>query len=968
MKLHPSSCIFATASLAAILVSHGAYAQVAAPAKLADEVEAVEEVVVTGTRLTNGFNAPTPVSVIGAAQIENRGAANIAEAVQEIPSFRPSGPTQGVSGTFSVGQSILDLRALGATRTLVLVDGHRHVPNNVNGTFDTNTIPVSLVERTEVVTGGASAAYGSDAVAGVVNFILRDKLQGLRGNLQYGISQQNDIPEWSGSIGFGTSFAEGRGHIIVGADASKNDMSGNMYNRDWGRKEPGLVPLSSTRPAGTPAFVIGNGTQYVLAPGSLITSCQRGTTVLSGAACPVNGLTFDASGTPYPFQFGPLVGTTLQIGPSGTAGNYGYNTATVATLKVGGDRRTFLTKANYQLTPNTKVFGQFSYGRFQVDSRGTHFTRNANTILINRDNPYIPASLAAQMDAGSINQIRMNRLNDDFGSADPHNENKFTEFAGGARGTVFGNWKWDASFVTGRSKFRYDIGGLAILPNYYAALYAVKDTSGNIVCGPMATNPNRTQLNALQLAALQSGCVPFNPFGLKSMSVAAWKYTTPRMFQFTDYARDSASANIAGEPFSTSAGPVSIAAGAEWRRDDVKVTVPSDIEALSIAQAWSAVNPRSGSGQIMVSEGYIEAGVPIVRDLPLMKTMDLNGAIRVTNYSTSGTVSTWKVGGTWEPSDSLRFRITRSHDIRAPNVPELFVKGNDSFGLRANPKTGVSAQLNGASLNNPALQPEEAETFTMGAIIQPTWKPLQGFRASIDYYNIQINNVISALSFTEVLDRYYMQGDTSVAQYISFDNSAIGFSRVDSPLLNLNKQKTDGVDIELAYRAPQDLVVPGRVSVSALGSWLDDLETFDAKGVGLGDLAGAIPEWRWTVNLTHDLGRLSTNIQVRTTSVFKYLITRVGPDDQSYNPSAANSINRNQFPAMAYTSLSARYAIINTPERRLEAYGVIDNLFDLDPPAGIWAVLSGLGTGGSGGYNPYDGIGRYFKAGIRFQY
>ncbi len=928
----------------------------------------VQEVVVTGSRLATGFTAPTPVSVMGSAQLEARGATAVADVVQEIPSFRPSGQTQGVSGTFSVGQSLLDLRGLGPTRTLVLVDGRRHVPNNVNGTFDTNMLPTSLVDRTEVVTGGASAAYGSDAVAGVVNFILRDRLEGFRGNLQYGVSGEGDTKETSGSIGYGRSFADGKGHIIIGGDLSKNDPSGFMSSRDWGRKQPGLVPLSA-RPAGVPAFVIADNAQYYLSPGSLVTSCTRGATVLAGAACPLNNTTFGPGGTPSILQNSGLVGSTLMVGPAGGGGqNYGYNTGSTSLMKVGGERKTFLTRASYDVTPNTTLWGQYSYGRFQVESRGTYFTRNSNTLFVNRDNPYIPAATAAQMDAQGITQLRMNRLNTDFGPVDPRNKNDFTEFSVGARGEVAG-WKWDASYINGSAAFTYDIGGLSLLPNYYASLYAVRDAGGNVVCGAAASNPNFAQLTVAQRAAQQPGCVPFNPFGPTSMSKAAYDYVNQRVSQHTDYDRDSASVNFSGEPFMLPAGPVALAVGGEWRKDTVRVTVPSTIEALSIAQAYFAVNPRSGSGEISVKEGYIEVGAPILRDVAFARSLDLNAAVRRTDYSTSGGVTTWKIGGTWDPTDFLRLRVTRSRDIRAPNVPELFVKGNDSFGLRTNPKTGVSAQLNSASLSNPNLDPEKADTLTAGVIFQPTWSFLNGFRASIDYYDIKIDGVIAAVSAVDVLNRYYIQNNQEYAQYITFDNSAIGFARVDSPLLNLNKQKTNGVDIELAYRAQEGMFgVPGRFSANALGTWLDDLETFDVAGVSLGDLAGAIPEWRGTVNLNYDLNRFSANLQARLNSKMTYLITRVGPNDPNYNPVNANSINDNIFPSIAYYSLALRYTVLQDDNHKLDVYGIIDNLFDKDPPGGSWAVLSGLGTGGSGGFNPYDGVGRYFKMGVRFQY
>ena len=178
------------AVLAVIIGAPAAFAQTAAPAAPlpeagpAPDAAAVGEIVVTGTRLATGFTAPTPVSVVGSAQVESRGAVNISDVVQEIPAFTPSGPTQGTSGTFAVGQSILNLRNLGATRTLVLVDGQRPTPNNSNGTFDTNMLPTSLIDHTDVVTGGASAAYGSDAIAGVANFVLKDHIDGVIGNVQ----------------------------------------------------------------------------------------------------------------------------------------------------------------------------------------------------------------------------------------------------------------------------------------------------------------------------------------------------------------------------------------------------------------------------------------------------------------------------------------------------------------------------------------------------------------------------------------------------------------------------------------------------------------------------------------------------------------------------------------------------------------------------------------------------------------
>ncbi|MDB5454398.1 MAG: hypothetical protein JWO33_2976, partial [Caulobacteraceae bacterium] len=448
---------FVTASVAALLAAGNAMAQEAT----AD----VEAVVVTGSRLqASGFTAPTPVSVLGAAQLEARAISSVGEAVSELPSFRPTGMAQAGGGTFTTGQNLLDLRGLGGTRTLVLVDGLRPTPNNVPGTFDTNMLPSALVDRTEVVTGGASAAYGSDAVAGVVNFILRDRMEGFKGNVQYGISQENDAKEVSGSLAVGHSLMDDRLHLIAGGEYSKQDPTGTIYSRGWGRSEPGVVNLT-TRPAGIPANIVGETSEYKLAAGGAITSCARGATILT-TTCPLNGTTFTPAGQPTPFIFGPLVGSNTMTAPAGAApgvGNYGTSPIRAYRMRAGGERKTLLGRATFDVTPNLSVWGQGYYGEYQVSSFGNLRVRNDNQIFIDRNNPYIPAATAAAMDAQGITQIRMNRVIGEVGSADIDNLDKTRQFIGGAKGTVFGDWKWDAAFVNGRSDFTYDVDGLPLL-------------------------------------------------------------------------------------------------------------------------------------------------------------------------------------------------------------------------------------------------------------------------------------------------------------------------------------------------------------------------------------------------------------------------------------------------------------------------------------------------------------------------
>jgi iron complex outermembrane receptor protein len=960
--------LLTTASVLALFGAGAAHAQ--APAADGAELEAI---VVTGSRLSSGFTAPTPVTVIGAQQLETRALSSVGEALNEAPAFRPGGLSQAGGGTFTTGQQQLDLRGLGATRTLVLIDGQRPTPVNVDGTYDVNMIPTNLIDRTEVVTGGASAAYGSDAVAGVVNFILRDRLEGIRANVQYGTSQESDATELSGGIAIGRAFLDGRLHIIAGGDYSNQDPTKTLYSRDWGEREPGVVNLAA-RPAGIPANIVGYGSEYQLAPGGLITGCTRGATVLqaippSATACPLYGTTFDSNGRPVPFQFGPYVGsnTMFVLNPTPGQNNYGVSPIAGYRMRAGGERKNFLTRATFDVTPNLTVYGQFQYGWFQVTSYGNVRVRNNNQIFINRDNPYLPAALATQMDAQGITQIRMNRVLNEFGVANPRNRNKTRQFTVGARGTLFESWRWDASYATGRTEFDFQVFGTPQLPNFYASIYAVRNPQGQIVCGPTETNPNRTLLTAAQLALISPGCQPTNLFGSGSLQQSAIDYFMPgAMQQFTVFDRDSANLNVSGELFQLPAGPIVAAVGAEWHKDSVVVTVDPRTEALSRAQAFFVVNPLPGVGELSAKELYGEIGIPVFRDVGF-DALDLNAAVRRTDYSTSGGVTTWKVGATWDINDDLRFRATRSRDIRAPNITELFIRGNDSNGVRVNPLTGVSAQLNGSTAPNPNLTPEIANTFTGGVVFQPSF--FSGLRFSADYYSIKIRDVIGSLAFNEVLERYFLRGDQDMARFITLDNSAIGFSRVESPRYNLSSQIVSGIDVELAYRAPENVYgIPGQFNFSALGSYLDQLETFDEKGNTLGNLAGYIPKWRWNFTVDYTLGRFGTSLQARTFTKVRYRLDRIGPDDPTYSPALTNSVNRNVFPGLTYFNLSARYNVIDSNGRRLQAYGVIDNLLDRDPPGGAWGIFTTQGQGGSAGYNPYDGVGRYFKVGLRLQY
>jgi len=938
------------------------------PSATAADDDAVKDIIVTGSRLqANGFTTPTPVTVIDQDQLKSRGATDVQDVLMEIPAFRGvTGARQTTGASYAVGQGLLDLRGLGPKRTLVLVDGERHVASNADGTFDTNVIPSALIDRIDVVTGGASAAYGSDAIAGVVNIVLNEKLQGIRGTMQFGTSQRWDAKEGLFNVAAGTGFAGGRGHIVFGLDYSHDDPAGTEYSRGWGRKETALISLPASRPAGTPALYLSDQQHLVAPPGSLVVSCVRGGVALAGAACPIGNLTFNGSGQPVAYNFGSPRGAFQMAGGD----NDGYNQFRNQYLKVGGQRITGLAHLTYELSSNVIGFAEFSMGRSQVSSRSSDYI-NSGTIIIQRDNPFLPAALASQMDANGITRFNLARLN--YAQQDGvqiKNEDTFWQGSAGLRGRVFNDWKWDVSYTHGNNRFWYKPQGITILPNYLAALYVVRDNIGNPVCGPIASNPMFAALSPAQRTVfaglVSSGCVPFNPFGPTSESQAAINYVAPQNTQnLTKYFMDTASFNLAGSPFKTWAGDVSLALGGEWRRERVSVVSDPYTAALTSSNAYFAgAPPLPGSGSVSVKEGYAEIGIPLARDIPFLKSFDVNAAVRLTDYSSSGTVTAWKAGATWDIADGLRIRGTRSRDIRAPNISELYLRGNDFSISAVNPLTGATNNINSAAAANPNLKPEIAETWTVGVVLSPKW--IDGLKISVDYYSIKLKDVIARISPTNVISRYYSGQRPDYAQYFTFDASVpVGFSRLDIPYQNLNRQESRGLDINVDYRVPINRIgLPGSLRLTAVGSYLQKFETFDDVGVSLGDLAGALPKWGWNGNLNYQIGKFSTTLNVRYNSSVKYNILLTGPDLPNYNPASPTSISKNLFPAAVYFGLQAQYEIRNG----IVVYGIVDNLFDKDPPAGSFAMLSGLGGTPSSQYNPYDNIGRYFKAGVRFAF
>ena len=934
--------------------------QVHAQAAPASAEEGLEEITVTGSRIQrpSGFTTPTPVTVISADRLEQRALTNIGDALNELPSFRAStSPATQQSTGGSIGARVLDLRGLGPARTLVLVDGRRFVASTSQGTIDTNLIPSILVDRVETVTGGASAAYGSDAVAGVVNFSLASTLTGVRTNVSYGESGEGDDEQFSVGVAGGLPFADSRGHFVWAGEFSKEHGLGDCYTRSWCGSETLNLGNSPAGFGGRPANNITDNVHTA-------TYSQDGVINSASATFPLRGTTFNSNGTTRPFQYGELYGTSLvplfMKGGEGGGENVfmaGY------LLKAPVTRYIAYTKTTYDFTDSMQGGLDVSYGQVDGKGYGAQYRDSAGSLAnaqsfgpILSGNPYIPASVQTIMTANNIQNFTLGRAFGDVGNALGESTTKTYRGVASLKGG-FGDssWKWDGYYQYGRNDLQLDVSNNISISRMRNAMDAVL-SNGQIVC---RINADASTTNN------DPNCAPFNAFGRDRFSAAAKAYVTPGGFQSTAIRENVAAANTQGDLFSLPAGALKLAGGLEYR--DQKLDGTAD--PLSQAVDFYTFNGQALGGKIKVTEGYLETVIPLLKDLPGAENLELNGAGRRTHYSFSGgasadhsvSVTTWKAGLSWEIINQVRVRGTKSRDIRAPNLSELFgpitsggggIIDRQNGGIQLNPQ-----QLSGS---NPNLVPEVADTWTAGVVFRPSGF-LEGLQVSADYYNISIDQAIGTLGAQTVLDRCAL-GATEFCQYVVRDAGG-NLVQIKNVLLNVNKQITKGIDIEAQYRFTMGSA--GNLDVRLLSTIVQDLITVDTAGptqrAGVtgwraGTQAG-MPDWSGDLLTTWQRGPFSLTMHNKYIPDGLYNNALIGPDQAGYAITLTNSANNNKVSMSFYTDLSGQWQFSDT----ITAYAAVNNVMDRAPPAAP-------SVAGNGNFILFDPIGRSYKLGMRAKF
>jgi iron complex outermembrane recepter protein len=955
----------------------------------ADETTAAENepgIVVTGTRvIRDGYQAPTPLTVLTSEDIQNTSPSNnIADFVNQLPSLagstRPSNSRLNLSSG-QAGINALNLRNLGETRTLVLLDGRRSVASTVTGLVDVNTIPQMLIERVEVVTGGASATYGSDAVAGVVNFILDKDFTGLNIQADSGITSRGDGANYSLGVAGGLSFADGRGHFIVQGEIAHADGIFDVADRAW--NQTGYVRIQDplwTATSTTPRFLIrrqvgaANST-----PGGLITGSA------GGVANRLRGLYFGAGGQVLQYNYGALTFPTVGTGaPSLTqGGDWQVNdSGRRIGLDPEDDRWSAFGRLSYEFSPAFELFAEASFSRQEIFfNAGPNL---ATGITIQADNAFLRQQLTPAQLAG-ITSVTLATTAQDLPFRAVDNRREVQRYVIGAQGQfeLFGNTaSWDAYGQYGRADLREQLRNIMNTARMAAATDAVfsvpNNTSSPIVCRiNVDANPNNNDPN----------CIPFNRLGIGVGNQAAIPYILGDPYRDEVVEQTVVGANLSFTPFATWAGDVSIAVGAEYRKEEITGFVPPEFQptitpnpggGLTTANTWSVGNYLPTNGSYDVKEAYLEAVVPLGFGL------EFNGAVRATDYSTSGYVTTWRAGATWQPIDDIRLRVTRSRDIRAPNLNELFQAGSSNTDSVSNPfynaQTGVATPLNGVQYNtasigysglatgNPNLRAEKADSWNLGAVLSPRFLP--GFTISADYFRIDVDDAIDTISAQAIINRCF-EGNAEYCAAINQDPNNATRVIIRSQPFNFARRLVRGIDFDASYRLPLSTFFNGADGTFTLRGiatrYIENIVDTGIAGtlvfntVGFNGGQFSTPKWIFRASATLDTPRYTLTAVGRGVSAGKYTAGAIEcttgcPISTTQEPTYDDLDIRGTF----YVDLNATVKFDALGRGDGEFFVNVTNLFDSNP-----ILLPETGLAANSTYS--DLLGRRFRVGVRLR-
>jgi outer membrane receptor protein involved in Fe transport len=1033
-----------------------------------------EAITVTGTRIRRpNLESPLPVTSVGGQEFFQTGNVSVGDKLAELPSIR-STFTQANSTRFlgTSGLNLLDLRGLGTARTLVLVNGRRHVGGDVLNSgvsVDTNTIPTDLIDRVDVVTGGNSAVYGSDAIAGVVNFVLKDHYDGLSLRGQGGVSRYGDAGSYFVSALAGKNFAGGRGNVAVNAEyALQNQFFGS--ERPWLARQDAFVQVDADQlgPDGPDRLFFTDvrsasltNTGVVRFGGPILAGAGAGTpsALICGTAAHGAG-TAGSFNCPYMFtpqgQLVPITGTRVGLGPTG---NF-----------VGGNGENFRDGNQFQLSPQLKRYNINLIGHFEItpaivpfveakfsrtdtkgsgsngpafftgstmgDPRGFVFA-NANRERPQLNNPYLdPAAsalIASQILASGVNNCTFSpltatdraritagtfrfceRLNmEGLGNREEDARRDTYRIVGGIKGDLGGSWNYEASVNYGHLKERTEIKGNLDIQRFLLAMDAKRNASGQIVCGSQLPNPGSSAFGYLpwfyyqyygatypgadpnapgKLANDIAQCTPINPFG-GNFTEAQKAYLLQDTVARGSTTQFDATAFISGDTgkfLNLWGGPIGIVLGAEYRTDNV--TYDQD-PLVNLGYTFYNAIPSFHAKKSKVKEAFGEISIPIVKDRPFLRELEVDGAARVSHYNlgTTGTVWAYNVNGIYSPVNGLRLRGNYARAVRAPNQVELFSPAGQNFFSITDPcsvtninqgsanraanclAAGIPAGTNiiygqtpgYLSGGNPNLQAEKSDSWTFGGVFTPRFLP--GFSVSVDYYNIKVKNAIQFVGPQTIINACYdlpTFPNTFCSQFqragaAGGRNGESPFALLNNSLLasplNYAKLTTKGIDTEVAYRHRVANIgqIDTRLTYTHVINNNQYVSATDPnfRDVLLMELGNPQDAFNWNTTLTH--GRFSFGYQMRYISKMVLNTFEDINSVQGRPPENPDYADRKFYSAVFYHDV--RLGIDVGPKYNF--YLGADNVTNKKPPFGL--------TGIGGGSAIYDNRGRFYYAGVQ---
>jgi outer membrane receptor protein involved in Fe transport len=916
----------------------------------ADDVGAeMPELVVTGSRIRRTeFDSPIPVVALQKEDISEHGYRDLAEALQDVPGVDQGlNLSAGQTSTQTNGLSTVSLRGLGQNRTLTLIDGHRTVSNVGNSNaVSLSTIPTFLVDRIDVSTGGASAVYGSDAIAGVVNIITDSNLTGIKGRVSGTATNDGGGDGTEYSLAAGGKFLDDRLYVMVTGTYEKQ-YALRAKDRDWALESVSYDPSSNT-----------------------VTSPDLSTYTPGGRFLSSRGAYYyDETGMHSGFV---------------TAEN-GYDSRANGTLIVPRESISAAGKLGYEFSDSLKFKATVLYSRITTNSvREPYYIYNSSSYgvddeytlgRISRSNPLVPSVIAA---ASTSSGIDFRRRLTEVGEMAIDNKRETWRAWAGFEGTLFGDWNWDVTYGFGRFEQNQVRTNGVNFQHVQSALNATKLADGSIVCADEA--------------ARADGCVPLNLFGVGSISDAAADYIRGDVWYQSINSQHTLSGNLTGTLFELPAGPVQIATGFELRRDHTETHTD---ELTASGYSNFAYIPEY-AGTVKVGEAYAEANVPLLRDLPLVHSLSLDGALRVARYNLSGvgTTLSYRAGAQWEPVRGMNLRTTFSRAQRAPDTTELYSPPRDDYDTVVDLCSGVTAtavgtvaencranagiaaaiaadgvfrqdstSVNAPNSGNADLKEETAYTFTAGVVVNPAFLP--GLQASVDYYDIKVKNAISALSNTNQMLECYSDTNGFGNRFCdAITRDAEGqITRLVNEQENLDELRARGIDVAVALQFRPE-VIPGRVRFSLNYNHRLELGT---KYQGIA--SQSMDDWLGEVGTSRDTGKgsiewSSKRFMLKWTTVY---IGKAVDSNEAAATFAAAGITDPLFldvPAYWRHDLSFRITPpLNAPNLRI--YGSIRNVFDKYGPF----LPDGTISGNKYNYSSVYGVsGRAFTLGAQFQF